>query len=129
MSSAAQIPEGKILVEFDGFCMLCSQTVRFMLKADKRKKFVFRPLSAEMTRTNPETVIVTDGNAQCRYFDAVLKIGRELGGFYRLVSIFRMIPPAARRRLYLWVAKNRFRWFGKRNVCFLPSEEEKDRFL
>lgn len=122
------IPEGKILIEFDGFCVLCSRTVRFILKADKSRKFIFRSLPERRNGSVAETVIVTQENLEFRYFDAVLKIGRELGGFYRLVGVFRLIPKGWRRQLYLWVAKNRFRWFGKRTTCYLPSGEEKSRF-
>lgn len=129
MKPENQIPEDKILIEFDGFCVLCSGTVRSILKADKRRKFVFRALPEDSKGMIPETVIVTDENSEYRYFEAVLKIGSELGGLYRLVAVFRIIPPKWRRQLYLWVAKNRFRWFGKRNACYLPFEEEKDRFL
>jgi predicted DCC family thiol-disulfide oxidoreductase YuxK len=129
MKTATRSPEGKILIEFDGFCVLCSRTVGFLLKADRRRKFVFRTLSPEGEQLVCESVIVTDGAAEYRYFDAVMKIGRELGGFYRLIVVFRVIPASWRRRLYLWVAKNRFRWFGKRRVCYRPAPAEKERFL
>lgn len=129
MNTRRSVPNGKILVEFDGFCALCSGTVRFILKADKQRKFIFRALPQDENGGIPETVIVSDGNGEFRYFDAVLKIGRELGGFYRAVAIFRLIPAGWRKRLYLWIAKKRFDWFGRRDTCYLPSEKGKDRFL
>ena len=129
MNAGNSIPEGKILIRFDGYCVLCSRTIRFILKADRKKKFLFQTLHDDLTCGSPETVIVTNQHSEYRYFDAVLKIGQELGGVFRAVALFRIIPRKWRHLLYLWVAKNRFRWFGKRNSCFLPSEEDRERFI
>lgn len=123
------IPEGKILVEFDGMCILCSRTVRFILKTDRKKKFLFRTLQKSSGNETFETVIISDQKASFRHFDAVLKIGKELGGIYRLVLIFRILPPKWRLLLYLWIAKNRFRWFGRQSSCYLPTPEERERFI
>lgn len=123
------IPSGKILVEFDGYCVLCNRTVRFILKADKKQRFIFRNLPDSPNGNAAETLIVTDGDREYQYFDAVLKIGRELGGFYRAIAVFRIVPRKWRRQLYLWVARNRFRWFWHRASCYLPSDEEKGRFF
>jgi len=123
------IPKGKILVQFDGICNLCSRTVRFILKADRKKKFMFQPLQYSGKSQDFETIIVTDNESTSEYFDAILKIGKELGGIYRAVAIFKLLPRKWRYSLYLWIARNRFRWFGKRNSCYLPSEEEKERFI
>jgi predicted DCC family thiol-disulfide oxidoreductase YuxK len=123
------VPEGKILVQFDGICILCSRAVRFILKADRKKKFVFQALQNSSESQDFETIIVTDSQSIYEYFDAVLKIGKELGGIYSAIAIFKILPQKWRHSLYLWVARNRFRWFGKRNSCYLPSEEEKERFI
>jgi len=123
------LPEGKILVQFDGMCILCSRAVHFILKADRKKKFVFQALQHSSESQNFETIIVTESQSTYEYFDAILKIGKELGGIYGAVAIFRLLPRNSRHSLYLWIARNRFRWFGKRNSCYLPSEEEKERFI
>ncbi len=123
------IPEGKMLILFDGICVLCSRTVRIILKADKRKKFLFQALQETAKVDNFDTVIVVDGGLTYEYFDAVLKIGKELGGIYRTVAIFKLLPRKWRHELYLFVAKNRFHWFGTRETCYLPSPEEKERFI
>jgi predicted DCC family thiol-disulfide oxidoreductase YuxK len=123
------VPEGKILVQFDGMCILCSRAVRFIMKADRKKKFVFQALQNSSESQDFETIIVTDSQSIYEYFDAVLKIGKELGGIYSAIAIFKILPQKWRHSLYLWVARNRFRWFGKRNSCYLPSEEEKERFI
>ena len=119
--------ENKILVQFDGMCVLCSRTVRQIIKADRAKKFIFQSISG--TTTNPETVIVWCDNICYQHFDAVLIVARELGGGYRLLEIFRILPPSWRKKIYLWVARNRFRWFGRQKSCFIPSSEEEDRFI
>lgn len=121
--------EGKILIRFDGICMLCSRSVRFILKADRKKKFVFQTLQDSSEKDLYETIIVSDQVTDYRYFDAVLKIGHELGGIYRIVAVFKILPRNWRRSLYLWIARNRFQWFGKRTSCFIPSKEDKDRFI
>ena len=128
-SMNSTLPKDKILVQFDGMCILCSRTVRFILKADLKKKFLFQTLQNSSGNESADTVIVTDHHSSYQYFDAILKIGKELGGFYQSVAIFKLMPRRWRHSLYLWIARNRFRWFGVRESCYLPSEEEKERFL
>jgi predicted DCC family thiol-disulfide oxidoreductase YuxK len=123
------IPEGKILVQFDGMCILCSHAVRLILKADRKRKFVFQALQNSGEDKDFETIIVTDNRSTFEYFDAILKIGKELGGIYSIIAISQILPQSLRYSLYVWVARNRFRWFGKRDSCHLPSEEEKARFI
>lgn len=121
------IPDDKILIQFDGMCILCSRTVRIILKADRHRKFIFQTISGE--NQHPETVVVWHKNIRYQYFDAVLKVCRELGGIYRLAEIFRILPKKWRKKIYLWVARNRFKWFGRRQFCYIPTEEERNRFI
>lgn len=123
------IPEEKILVQFDGMCMLCSQTIQFILKADRKKKFVFQTLQDSSGKESFDTVVVVHQNKEYRYFDSVLKIGSELGGVFKLIAIFRIVPKKWRRSIYMWIARNRFRWFGIRKSCYFPTPEEKSRFI
>jgi predicted DCC family thiol-disulfide oxidoreductase YuxK len=125
----APVPKGKILVQFDGMCILCSRAVQFIMKADRKKKFVFQPLQHSDENQDFETIIVTNDQSTVKYFDAILKIGKELGGIYRAIAVFRLLPGSWRHSLYLWITRNRFRWFGKRDSCYLPSAEEKKRFI
>jgi predicted DCC family thiol-disulfide oxidoreductase YuxK len=121
--------EQKILVQFDGMCILCSRTIQFILKADRKKKFLFQTLQHTSGEQSFDTVIVSDQHASYFDFDAVLKIGYELGGFYRIIGIFRLLPPTWRRKLYFLIAANRFKWFGKRQSCYRPTGEEQERFI
>lgn len=124
-----QVPEGKIVIQFDGMCVLCSRTVKFLLKADRHDKFRFQTLQRAGETQTPETVIVTDSSRSYYYFDAVLKIGKELGGIYRLIVVFKILPRKWRNRIYLWIARNRFKWFGKRVYCYLPTDRERKKFI
>lgn len=123
------VPEGKILVQFDGICILCSRTVGFILKADRHKKFLFQAFQNSEAKEPGDSVIVIDREKAYSHFDAVLKIAEELGGLYKLAAILRIIPRKWRQSLYLWVARNRYRWFGVRKSCYLPSEEDMERFI
>lgn len=121
--------DGKILVQFDGMCILCSRTIQFILKADRKKKFMFQTLQDSSGKDSFDTITVVHQNTCYRYFDAVFKIGSELGGIYKMVAMFRIIPQSWRRSIYIWIARNRFRWFGVRNTCYFPTTEEKSRFI
>ncbi len=123
------VPEGKILVQFDGMCILCSQTIRFIMKADRHKKFLFQTLQNSVTKEPGDSVIVSDGHKTYSYFDAILKIGKELGGIYRIAALSKIIPREWRHSFYLWIARNRYRWFGVRKSCYLPSAEDLERFI
>jgi len=125
----SDIPDGRILVQFDGICILCSWAVKLILKVDRKKKFVFKALQHSNENQNFETIVVTDGQSKYKYFDAILKIGKELGGIYSAITIFELLPRKWRHSLYLWIARNRFSWFGKRSSCYFPSPEEKERFI
>ena len=128
-ASKMNLPEEKILVQFDGICILCSRTIQFIMKADRRKKFLFQTLQNSSANETPDSVIVYDRKGTFSHFEAILKIGKELGGIYSIVGIFRIIPIKWRHSLYLWIAKNRYRWFGVRQSCFIPSPEDKERFI
>ncbi|MBL7969429.1 MAG: DUF393 domain-containing protein [Prolixibacteraceae bacterium] len=123
------VPEGKIVIQFDGMCILCSRTVKFLLKADRKDKFLFQTLQQAGQTNSPETVVVIDSDRSYLYFDAILQIGNELGGFYKLIAVFRLIPSKWRKSIYLWIARNRFRWFGKRVYCYLPTDKERKKFI
>lgn len=120
----------KMVIQFDGNCILCSRTIQFILKADRNRKFLFQTIQSTSANNDAgESVVVIDGKRIYTHFDAVLKIGKELGGIYRLVAIARILPRKGRHELYEWIAKNRYRWFVKRETCFLPTDEERERFI
>lgn len=131
------LPDGKALVLFDGYCHLCSWVVRRILKADKAGIFLFAPINSEtgefwkrkLKMPQVDSVVLVEADAYFLRSEAALKIAGRLGGFYRLLLILRVLPPGWRDKLYDWVARNRFRWFGRRQTCFLPKQDERQRFL
>ena len=127
------------LILFDGVCNFCSGWVQFILRRDPGKRFRFAALQSAAGRKvlsqmglPPEqwtTIILVEGEK--RYFrsTAALQIARRLGGLWPALFVFILLPPPLRDFLYEIVAKNRYRWFGKRDACFVPSQEVRDRFL
>ncbi|WP_321289463.1 DCC1-like thiol-disulfide oxidoreductase family protein [uncultured Sunxiuqinia sp.] len=133
-----QISEHRSIVLFDGYCHLCSRSVQTILEYDNEKKFLFCPLSSDTGQelisqfnipSNIDSVILIQNKYYYIQSDAALIIAKELGGFFKLILIFKILPRKWRDQIYQWIAKNRFNWFGKRNSCMIPSADEKDRFL
>ena len=132
------------LVLFDGVCVLCDSSMRWLLDADRDGRLSFAPLQGETAKEvlarHPEVtgdlstvVYVRDfsisGETVYTRSDAVASILRDLGGGYRVLALFRFLPRFLRDALYDWVAARRYRWFGKLDACRLPRKGEEKRFL
>jgi predicted DCC family thiol-disulfide oxidoreductase YuxK len=124
---------------FDGVCNLCNASVRFVLRRDPHARFRFAALQSEAGRRLLEehrlpadelstVVVVADGRAYTRS-DAALRIARGLGGAWPALGALRVVPRPLRDRAYGVVARNRYRWFGRREECMLPTPELRERFL
>lgn len=127
-----------MLIYYDGLCGLCDRFVRFVLARDRRGRYRFTPLqgSTAQTRLPPvltpessQTVILEDAGRFRVRSDAALAILAGLGGAWRAVALFRVVPRPLRDAVYDFVARHRFRWFGRRAECRLPGPEERERFL
>ncbi|MEZ5058885.1 MAG: thiol-disulfide oxidoreductase DCC family protein [Saprospiraceae bacterium] len=124
---------------FDGVCNLCNSSVQFIIKHDPEGKFKFASLQSDygqemvkkfgLEKENLETVILIDGEKAYKKSTAALEVTRRLGGFWALFYVFRLIPPFLRDGIYTWVANNRYKWFGKKDQCMIPSPELKNRFI
>lgn len=126
---------------FDGVCNLCNGAVVWILKRDRNAVFRFASLQGgtgqKMLRergidpgANFESMILVEPSvAYYTKSSAALEIARQLGGLWSIFTIFSWIPRPLRDAVYDLVAKNRYRWFGKREECMLPRPEWKDRFL
>ena len=131
-------PDSPIIV-FDGYCNLCSSVVQFILKNDR--KGIFRLLALQSEKTDllkdkypfdlkiPETVILIDGKKVLTRSEAVLGILKKLHFPLNLLWGLIIIPRFIRDPVYSWIAKNRYKWFGKRRSCFLPENKWKARFI
>jgi predicted DCC family thiol-disulfide oxidoreductase YuxK len=129
----------KKIIYFDGICNLCNWSVRFILKYDKNVVFLFASLQSEFTKKHlvhfneperkNESIVYQDHQVLYTKSDAVLKILNDLGGVWKLFYVFKIIPQNLRDWLYDFIARNRYRLFGKKDNCMIPSPEIKDRFL
>jgi predicted DCC family thiol-disulfide oxidoreductase YuxK len=129
---------GPIIV-FDAECILCSANAQFVLSHDRRKRFRLASMQGEVGAdlyrrfgidpTNPDSIIIVDGERMLRDSDAVLAIYAGLGWPWKALSVFKLVPRFIRDPLYLLIARNRYRLFGKRESCWVPSKEFRDRIL
>jgi predicted DCC family thiol-disulfide oxidoreductase YuxK len=138
------MPANEALVLYDGVCGLCNRTVRFILRRDKRHVFRFAPLQSPLgeallrahghdPRELQTVYLVLDrGEPSERLLSrsaAAQEICRQLGGVWRLCAAFKVLPRRWRDALYDFVARHRYRWFGKYETCPLPTPEERERFV
>lgn len=127
------------VIFFDGVCGLCNRFVDFLLKHDRGDVFRFAPLQSEigaavMKQAGLEAgalssvVLYEDCRAWTRSA-AVLRVLARLGLPFSLAGVFWIVPGPVRDAVYDWIARNRYKWFGKRDVCRLPSPGEQLKFL
>ena len=141
MSKTAGQPEAVIL--FDGYCRLCDASVGFILRRDRKGRFRFAPLQSAAAKellapvngpqeggsAETDSVVLIEGGRSYVKSAAVLRIVRRLGGLWPVLWLAVAIPRPVRDALYDWVARNRAAWFGRRESCRFPTEEERARFL
>lgn len=135
---------GHTLVLYDGVCAMCNSIVRFLLRFDRHDRFRYAALQSECAAAilkqhnlNPAdldsvvliTNIATPQEAVHTKFDAVLAASRDLGGIWRLGGIARLFPRRLRTWFYDWVARHRYRMFGRYHVCPVPKPEHRVKFV
>ncbi|GAA4176270.1 thiol-disulfide oxidoreductase DCC family protein [Shinella granuli] len=129
---------GPIIV-FDAECILCSANAQFVLRHDHARRFrlasMQNAVGAALYRrfgidpADPESMIVVDGDLLLKDSDAVLAIHAGLGWPWKALSALRLIPRFLRDPAYRWLARNRYRLFGRRAACWIPSPQDADRVL
>ena len=127
------------MIVFDGVCALCSRWVRFLLRFDRKGRYRFAAMQGEQGRRllaahgldpdDPLSFLLVEDHLAYTDTDAITRVISGLGGVWRLAGVMRWIPQALRDRGYRWLARNRYRWFGRRQTCFLPTPEQRARFL
>jgi len=127
------------IVLFDGVCNLCSSSVQFIIKRDPEGRFRFAslqsPLGEELltrfgiNRGVTDSVILVEGDHYYQESDAALRVARGLKGAWKALAVLRAIPRPLRDAAYRLIARNRYRWFGKQETCWLPTPELRGRFL
>ena len=128
-----------MIIFFDGVCNLCNSSVNFIIKRDKRNKFKFAVFQSDIGKEllimhnysskNFDTLVLLKDNTIHTKSTAALLISKELNSFWKLFYIFIIIPKFLRDFIYLYISRNRYKWFGKKDSCMLPSSEIKSRFL
>lgn len=127
------------IVLFDGVCNFCNDWVNFIIARDTRGYFKFAPLqsdaAAELLNQHSvdpaetdSVIIIEDGRAYT-YSTAALRIAKGLGGIWALAYLFIIVPKFIRDAGYKWIARNRYKWFGKKDVCMIPTPEVREKFL
>ena len=127
------------IILFDGVCNLCNDSVQFIIRQDKSEKFLFASLQSDfaeekmkqfgLDNSSLDTVVLIDGDRVFTRSSAGLEVLKRLGGLWQLFYAFIIIPAPVRNIIYDWIARNRYRWFGKKDECMIPTPELKKRFL
>ena len=134
------LPIGKKIILFDGLCNLCEASVQFVIKYDKDDVFRFVPLQSDLgqkiiahiginAKNIDSVVLYQPGVAYYYKSNAALQIARSLGGVFHFGSVFRIIPTGFRNLIYDYIAENRYRWYGKKEVCLMPTTALQAKFL
>lgn len=136
-------PEGNTspqrIVLFDGICNFCNFWIQFALKRDSKEKLLFTSLQGETAKKllpqygiDPAiltSVIFIDNGKVYKESSAALRVCRYLDGGWKLLYVLILIPPFLRDYTYQWIGKNRYKWFGKKETCMLPTPAQRKRFL
>ncbi|SIN79494.1 thiol-disulfide oxidoreductase DCC family protein [Chitinophaga niabensis] len=127
-----------LIILFDGVCKFCNGSVNFVIRHDKHNRFKFAPLQSAAgqdllqqhgLKNNMDSFVLIDNDKAYTRSTAVLRVLRHLGFPYYLLYAGIVIPVGLRNLLYSWFAKNRYRWFGKKDQCMVPDEKVRKKFL
>jgi len=134
------LPKDKKIILFDGICNLCDNSVQFIIKHDKKDVFRFVSLQSELgekiinhigvDRSKTDSIIVYEPRiAYYTKAEAAIIIAKNIGGWISLLTIFSIFPKSIQNFGYDFIAKNRYKWFGKKESCMMPSKEISSKFL
>lgn len=135
-----KLPKNKKIILFDGVCNLCNSAVQFIIKHDKKDVFRFVALQSDLGKeichyigVNPKItdsiILYEPGIAYYLKSEAALKIATEFYSIYSFLGVFKIFPKRIRDSIYDYIAKNRYRWYGKKDHCMIPSSELKSKFI
>lgn len=140
MMEINELPKDKKIILYDGVCNLCNASVQFVIKRDTKDVFRFVPLQSHLgnkilnhigiNREQTESIVLYEpGKAYFYKAEAALKIINEFGGLYYLLNILQILPKFISNTVYDYIAKNRYRWYGKQESCMMPTPELAAKFL
>ncbi|MEO9890976.1 thiol-disulfide oxidoreductase DCC family protein [Aurantibacter sp.] len=130
----------KKIVLFDGVCNLCNSTIQRIIKSDTEDVFRFAALQSDVgkklisernidTETIDSIILIEPGIAYYVKSDAALQIGRHLKGYRTISKLLNLISSGLRDIVYDFIARNRYKWYGKKEQCMIPTPELKAKFL
>lgn len=127
------------IIFFDGYCNLCNNAVDFIISRNSSKNLYYASLQSDIAKTYlldefkdknwPDSIILYDKGKVFIKSTAALKLARDLRGFWPLAGLFLIVPKFIRDWVYDFIAKHRYKWFGKKETCRVATEDEKSRFL
>jgi predicted DCC family thiol-disulfide oxidoreductase YuxK len=139
MSHEQTISHKQPILFFDGVCNLCNGAVQWVIRRDRAGIFRFAALQSETGQTllqeaglpaeELSTVILYEDGRFHTHSDVPLRVWRRLGGAWAWLYVFRFVPRFLRDGVYNWIARNRYRWFGRQDQCMIPTPELRERFL
>jgi predicted DCC family thiol-disulfide oxidoreductase YuxK len=138
--SLDNLPKNKKIILFDGVCNLCDSSVQFIIKNDSKDVFRFTAIQSELgqeiihhinidTKLIDSIILYEPGVAYYHKAEAALLIARNLKGIYKLISYLNFLPKGLKNMVYDYIAKNRYKWYGKKDACMMPTPELKSKFL
>lgn len=127
------------IILFDGVCNFCNGAVNFIIKHDKKRIFRYAPLQSEIgqqllqqhgfSTANLDSFVLIDNGKAYQKTTAALHLYPKLGGIWKLMNILWIFPPFIRNAGYNIIAANRYKWWGKKETCMIPSQEVRSLFL
>ncbi len=132
--------EGKKIILFDGICNLCNNTINFVIKHDRKDIFRYASLQSDMGKklvedrnidtSKLDSILLIDPKVAYYYkSSAALHIAKQLSGLYPILFILIVLPKFFRDWIYDGIARNRYKWFGKKESCMIPTPELKSLFI
>lgn len=134
------LPKNKKIILFDGVCNLCDASVQFIIKHDAKDIFRFVAIQSELgqeiikylgidTSKTDSIILYEPGIAYYYKAEAALRIAKELKSWHSILYGFMFIPDGIKNSVYDYIAKNRYKWYGKKEACMIPTPELKAKFL
>lgn len=131
--------QNQSIILFDGVCNLCNSAVNFVIKRDNNNRIQFAPLQSETARVLLKDSAINSSELRSFVFidkgvlytesTAALKVCRYLSALWPLCYGLMVVPSFIRDGFYRWVGKNRYKWFGKKDECMIPTPELRAKFL
>ncbi|GAS80216.1 thiol-disulfide oxidoreductase DCC family protein [Paenibacillus amylolyticus] len=138
-ANQTDVHQGHPIVLVDGVCHFCQGLTKWIIKRDPEGKYHFASLQSDVAKEllekgnlstdSMDTFVLIENGSYYTRSTAALRLAKGLKFPYPLLYVFIIIPKFIRNAVYNWVARNRYRWFGKDETCMLPTPEIKDRFL